>query len=268
MGNRKLRAAMSGLLSLIFLFAALATADAQSALETVKSRGTLIAGVRFDTPPYGTVDAAGKNVGIDIEIAQDMAKRLGVKLELVQVTAQSRIPLLTSGKVDLLLAALTHTREREKVVDFSITYILDGVRIMVKKGSSIRGPDDLSGKSVSTVQGSTNIPILKRVAPNARVIEYQEYPQAFLALKQGLADAFVTDLFILDKFAKSDPSFEVVGPYLAPEPIAIGVRKNDSAWRNALNDLLQDMVLDGTWARIVKAHVNVSIPAPEVWPKG
>src|SRR5947209_3950839 len=124
---------------LVVSLAGLATAPAQSTFDTVKNRGTLIAGVRFDTPPYGTIDAAGK----------------------------------------------------------------------------------LKGNAGSTVQRSANLSSLRRVAPRGRVVEYPEYPQAFLALKQGLADAFVTDLLILDKFLKTDPSFEIVGPYLAPEPIAI-----------------------------------------------
>jgi len=66
--------------------------------------------------------------------AEEIAKRLSVRLELIQVTGQSRIPTLNSGKIDLLLAALTHTRAREKAVDFSITYVQDGLGIMVKKG--------------------------------------------------------------------------------------------------------------------------------------
>ena len=256
-------AAAFGLLALLFCSG---PSQAQSTLQTVKSRGTLIAGVRFDTAPYGFLDASGKNVGIDVEIAEEMARRLGVKLELIQVTGQSRILTLNSGKIDLLLAALTHTRAREKAVDFSITYVQDGLGIMTKKGSAIQKLGDLNGKSVATVQGTTLTAPLKKVAPQARVAEYPEYPQAFLAFQQGLADSFGADLTVLDKFLKSDPNAEILSVALAPEPIAIGMRKNDSEWRNTLNGLLQDMVTDGTWERITKKYVSLSLPAPEVWP--
>lgn len=246
------------------LFAGVESASAQSTLDAVKGRGALIAGVRFDTPPYGSLDASGKSVGIDIDIASEVAKRLGVRLQLLQVTGQTRIPQLNAGKVDLLLAALTRTPEREKAVDYTMIYFMDDIRMLVRKGSNIRVPADLSGKNVTTVQGSTNVPILKREVPDAKVQLFPEYPQAFLALRQGLADAMVTNGVILDQFVKADSNFEVVGSFGAPEYIGIGVRKDDPAWRKALNDILRDMVKDGTWDRIVKSHVSIEVPRPEL----
>jgi len=243
------------------------SARAQSQLETVKARGTLQVGVRFDSPPFGFVDADGKNVGIDVEIAQELAKRLGTKLQLLQVTAQSRIPMLNSGKVDLLLAALTHTREREKAIDFSITYVNDAIKMLVKTDSGIKGPSDMTGKVLSLIQGSTVLPAVKRVMPgNVRIVQYQENPQAYLSLRQGMTDAFLTDVLTLDKLIQSDSAFQIVGPDLSTEPIAIGLRKNDSDWRNAINAMLQDMVTDGTWDRIVKKFVHVPLARPEMWP--
>src|SRR5208282_5770969 len=91
-------------------------AAAASTLDDVKARGKLIAGVRYDTAPYGYLDANGKVVGFDIDLISEVAKRLGVSVEFVQVTAKTRIPMLQSGKVDILAAALTHTREREQAV--------------------------------------------------------------------------------------------------------------------------------------------------------
>jgi len=260
-------ASVAAALSLIAMLVHAAPSHAQSTLQTVKTRGSMIAGVRFDSPPYGSVDANGKNVGIDIDIAGEIAKRLGVKLELVRVTGQSRIPTLNSGKIDLLVADLTHTREREKAIDYSMTYVEDGVAVMVKKGSGIKTPSDLNGKAVSFVQGSTADAALKKVAPQAKITEYQEYPQAFLAFQQGLTDAFISDALILDKFVKTDPEhFEILSGYLVPEPIAIGLRKNDSEWRNTIDGILQDMVVDGTWQRIIKKFVSIPMQTPRVFP--
>src|SRR5262245_16893593 len=99
---------------------------AQSTLETVQKRGTLIAGVRFDMPPYGYIGDNGSNTGMDIVIVETIAKKLGVKLELKQVTAQTRIPMLQNGTVDVLAAGIAHTIEREKVIDFTVTYFESG----------------------------------------------------------------------------------------------------------------------------------------------
>lgn len=258
--------AVAAVLAFLALLGGAQPSEAQSTLQAVKSRGAMIAGVRYDTPPFGYVDASGKNIGIDVEIGEEIARRLGVKLELSQVTGQSRIPTLNSGKIDLLLAALTHTREREKAIDFSITYLHDGLGVLVQKDSGIRELKDLDGKSISTVQGTTITAPLKKVAPQARVVEYPEYPQAFLALRQGLTDAMVADTIVLDKFMQQEASLEILPKYLSPEPIAIGIRKNDSEWRNTLNGLLIDMVNDGTWDRIVKKYVSVTMPTPEIWP--
>lgn len=255
------------IMAVTFAFFPVSNVSAQSQLEAVKSRGEIVAGVRFDSPPFGFVDANGKNVGIDVQIAQDFARRLGLKLQLVQVTAQSRIPMLSSGKVDLLVAALTHTREREKAIDFSITYFHDAIKMLVKKGSGISGPEDLRGKAFSMVQGSTVVAAARKSIPSdVRVLQFQENPQAFLALRQGLAAAFLSDVLTLDQFIKSDPNFEIVGPEMSLEPIAIGMRKNDSEWRNAINGMLQDMVVDGSWERIIKQFVGVSVTKPELWP--
>ena len=242
--------------TLAALFLSLATTGGNafaSTLEEVKSRGTVIAGVRFDSPPYGSVDDAGKNIGFDIDLANEVAARLGVEIEFVQVTGKTRIPMLESGKIDMLIAATTHTRKRDDVVDFTIAYFTDGQKIMVKKDSGIGGVDDIGTKTVATVQGTTVEQRIRELAPDARILVYQEWPQAFLAAKQGLADVVTSSVLILGKFANEDPSFEIVGPFLSVEPIAIGVRENDSDWRDALNAALQDMARDGAYQGIFNA---------------
>ncbi|WP_083745410.1 transporter substrate-binding domain-containing protein [Variovorax sp. KK3] len=241
-----------------------AQAQSTSTLQTVKSRGTLIAGVRFDSPPYGFVDAAGKNIGFDVEFAEDIAKRLGVKLELVRVTGQSRIPTLTAGKVDMLIAAITKTAEREKVIDFTTTYVTDGSAVVVRKGSPIRTPSDLNGRAVSFVQGTTADAGLKEQAPQAVVTKFQEYPAAFLAFQQGVTEAFIGQALGLDQYIKTDPSkYEVLPKLVIVDPIAIGVRKGDDEWRTALDGQLKAMVADGTWDRIIKKYVSTPVEKPK-----
>lgn len=246
----------------------LTAAAAPSTLDTVKARGTLIVGVRYDTAPYGYLDANGKVVGFDIDLIREVAKRLGVSAELVEVTAKTRIPMLQSGKIDILAAALTHTREREKVIDFSTTYVLDGSRLLVKKGSGIKTIQDLDqpGKTIACIQGSIDEVNARRLAPKAKILDFQEYPQAFLAVTQGMADAMTTIVSTLDQFAKKDGSVEVVGGFLNTQPIAFGLRQNDSEWRNAINGALQDIVEDGTYKTIYSKYFLTPYQ-PEVWPR-
>lgn len=223
---------------------------AESTFDSVKKRGTLVAGVKFDAPPFGFVNESGKNVGFDIDIAKHIAEKLGVKLELKQVTSKTRIPMLQDGQIDLAICTMTHQRQRDEVIDFSITYFMDGQKLLVKKGSGIRSVKDLAGKAVATAQGSTSELNIKKAQPKARVLTFQEYPQAFLALQQGKVQAVTTDSTILLGLKAGRPGYEIVGKAFSSEPYAIGVRENDSKWRDSLNFILQEMWRDGTYRKV------------------
>ena len=262
------RRCLTALLALSLIGATIGHAQiarADSTLQTVKDRGTLLAGVRFDTPPYGFVDAAGKNVGVDVEIAAEIARRLGVKLELVRVTGQSRIPTLTSGKVDALIAALTVTPEREKVIDYTMIYVTDGSSVVVKAGSPIKTIADLNDRTVSFVQGTTADEGLRLKAPNAKVLKFQDYPSAFLAFRQGLADAFIGETLGIGQFLNTDPGkYDALPEVLHPDPIGIGLRKDDTEWKAYLNEQLKAIIRDGTWSAIMAKYVGTAVEIPKL----
>jgi polar amino acid transport system substrate-binding protein len=244
-----------------------------SRLDMVKKRGVLVAGVKFDAPPFGFVDRKGRNVGFDNDLARYLADKLGVKLKLVQVTSKTRIPLLINGHVDLLIATMTHKRKRDEAIDFSITYFLDGQKLLVKKGSGIKETADLAGKVVATVQGSTSEKNIAKAQSKARVLTFQEYPQAFLALKQGKADAVTTDSTILLGLKKGDPQYEIVGEFFSSEPYGMGVPENDSQWRDYINFALMDWWNSGQYKKTYakwfgpdsRYHMGLSFNM-EVWP--
>src|SRR5260370_27364132 len=142
-------------LSLAGLFAS--AASAQPTLETVKKRGKLIAGVKTDFPPFGTVDAAGKNVGFDVDVAHRFARALfddEQQVELVAVTSGNRIPFLQTGKIDIIIATVTITAERRQAVDVSEPSFMSGSLRRVPKASSGRSLDDMAGETVAVVQGA------------------------------------------------------------------------------------------------------------------
>jgi polar amino acid transport system substrate-binding protein len=261
-------------LAILACFAVSSATLAQSTLDVVKERGKVVAGVRFDTPPYGYLDEGGNLVGLDIDIANYISKKLGVDVEFVQVTGQTRIPMLESGRVDMLVSALSIFRKRTEVVDFTVPYFYDGGKVMVPKGSKIRSFQDLGNSRVATVQGTPWEELVLKAHPTAKVLSYQEYPQALLAMKQGLADAVVTDSVVLAGLAGGDPEIEIVGDFFTLAPLAIGVRHNDAKWRNALTFLLQDMWTEGRYREVYESHFGPSSKYPlplgfkiETWPE-
>jgi len=214
-------------------------------------------------PGFGIVDEKGATVGFDIDIATELARRLGVKIELVPVTAATRIPLLQQGRIDMIVATLTHYRARDKVIDFTIGYFWTGQKLMVKKGSGIRSAADLAGKHVGTTVGALALKNLLAAQPKAIGQTFEGYPEAFLAMQRGLVDAVVADIIILAGLRANSPSpgdYVIVGDSLGGGDYAIGVRENDSRWRDTLNFDLQDMWKDGTWDRIYAKWIGPGTP--------
>ena len=235
----------------------------ESTLDVVKKRGTLVAGVKADYPPFGYTDKDGQVVGFDIEIVNYMAKKLGVKVDLRPVTSANRIPMLANGTIDMLAASFTITIEREKVVDFSIPYFMSGGSFLVKKGSGIKGYASLAGKTVTFTQGTPWEKKTLQEQPKAKSLVFQDKPQAVLAVKQGKADAYVDDDIPLYLFAKEHPELEVVNGATAKQPMGIAVRENDSKWRDFINFSLIEMWEDGTYKAVHKKLLGVD-PDPDL----
>ena len=227
----------------------------QSALDAVKARGTLIAGVKADYPPFGYTDKDGKLVGFDIDIMAYMAKRLGVKLELRPVTSANRIPMLQNGAVDVIAASLTITRERAEVVDFSVPYVVIGSKFLVKKGSGIKTWHDLAGKTVAYTQGTPWGEKAHAAEPTIKPLVFQDKPQAVLSVLNGKAEAYVDDAAPLVMFAKEHPGELVAaGDPSVPSPMGIAVRPNDSKWRNYVDFTLIAMSQDGAYLALYEKY--------------
>jgi polar amino acid transport system substrate-binding protein len=258
------------ILALTALAATAVTAAAQTpqgTLAKIKERGKLLAGVKLDTPPFGLLDDKNEPAGFDIDLVRRIGARIGVPVELVKVTSATRIPLLVSGNVDLVAASMTHTRERDKAIDFSITYYTGGQSLMVPQASTITGVKDLAGKQVAVQQGTTLEKNLAAAAPAAKIIAFRDYTAAWLALAQGRADAFTGSLNVLQGFLKDNPNFKIVGEMFSVEPFGIGVRQGDSDLRDEINFALQDLWTSGEYATLYRKWFNAEPTMPiEVWP--
>jgi len=256
-GNRArvpvvLRALLAGAVALAVVAG---VAEAQSTLETVKKRGKLIAGVKTDFPPFGYVDASGKNLGFDVDVAHLFAKALfrdDNQVELVAVTSGNRIPFLQSGKIDIIIATVTVTDERKQVVEFSDPYFLSGSLLLVPKASAAKGLDDLAGKTVAVVQGAIQDKDVEQLQPKANRIKFGKVSEAVLAVKGGRADAYAHDDVLVLTRVRENADLKAVGKPFMPRPYGIAVRKGDTDFIKWVNAELAKMKQDGTYDRLWK----------------
>ena len=224
-------------------------------LAKVKAAGTLLAGVRNDFPPIGSIDTSGKPVGFGPDLAEAFAKKLGVKAEFVPTTSRTRIPLLQNGSIDCEFGITTPTVEREKTVDFSIPYVWDAVSIIIKEGASKTVKDYAPPKKVATTQGSYIIELLKDNIANPEIVLFQEYPDAVQALKNGKVDGVGVNRASAVAYVRKGSGLDM-SENMVRDPWGIMVRPNDSNWRNWLNHTLQELWKDGTYKALWERHMG------------
>ena len=237
-------------------------------LADVKKAGVLKAGVKYDFKPFGFVNDKNKVVGFDIDLMKYIAKDLGVKVKFQQVTSKTRIALVASGQIDIAAASMTHKVKRDDTIDFTISYFFDGQSMLVRKGEKTRSAKGFAGKKVGAIQGATSGENFKKASPKAKIVYFQEYPQAVMALRKGKIDAVTTDLVWCSTQAKdSHGKLKVVGGTLSVEPYGMGIAENESNLRDAINFAIQKAVKDGTYTKLYKKWFGENPKVlPEIWP--
>jgi polar amino acid transport system substrate-binding protein len=228
-------------------------ANSQNTLEKVRHRGTLIAGVRYDAPPWGYTDKNGDLAGMGVELAKQFAKDLGVKVKFVQTTAASRIPLITGGHIDAAFGISTPTVERDQVVDFSIPYNWTKAVLLIRKDSDIKSVKDLQpSNTVSATRGSVFIGEFNKLTSNSVPIKkFQEYPEAITALKRHKVDAVLINYGPAKHYVKKVSGI-TIGPTFTRDPWAMMVPENQSDWRDWVNFELQKLWAKGTFQKLYK----------------
>jgi glutamate transport system substrate-binding protein len=224
-----------------------------STMAKLQSAGKVTVGTKFDQPLFGLKNLEGKPEGFDVEIAKIIAGEMGIQADTIQwveTVSANREPFLQQGKVDFVVATYTINDKRKKVIDFAGPYYVAGQDIMVKKGNplGIKGPEDLSGKKVCSVTGSTPAENIRTKYPGAKLTEFDVYSKCAEALKNGQVDAVTTDnVILLGLISKDQEAFELVGKPFTEEPYGIGVKKGDDQFRNFINDVLDKAKSDGRW---------------------
>ncbi len=224
-------------------------------LEDIRARGKLIAGVKTDFPPFGFMEETGTHKGFDIDLTRVLGReQFGNEgaVEFVTVTTEDRISILNSNKVDVLAATVTITDERKKIVDFSIPYFMSGHLVLVPKKSKILRYQDLGGKKVATVLGSTGDAAIGKLVPTAIRVQFEGTAEALQSLKDGRVEAFVQDDVLLIEIEKRNPDLKIADwkPF-EPAPYGLAVRKGDREWLEFINATLSRMKKSGEYKKLL-----------------
>ena len=223
-----------------------AGAAPQSALQTVLQRGTLRVGDCLSFAPFGFYDKDNNPDGYDVDLAKALAKEMGVKLEMVNTTSANRIPNLQTNKVDVVFCNFTRNLDRAKEITFTNPYVVASEAMLVRKNSGIQSAQDMAGKTIATVKGSTNGDEVRNLGIKVNIQEYDSSQAAILAVKQGQADAMIEDNNFLAYQAKLDPTLAVTNEALVPlEYNAFAVKQGDQVWANYLNEFLFEINASG-----------------------
>ncbi len=232
------------------------------ALADIKKAGVLKVAVPQDFPPFGTVGADMKPLGYDIDMAELLAKSMGVKVELVPVTSANRIPYLTTKKVDLVISSLGKNPDREKVIDFSAPYAPFFNGVFGPASEKVAKAEDLAGKTIGVTRGSVeDIELSKVMPPSATVKRYEDNNGTISAFLSGQVELVATGNVVAAAIlAKNPPKRPEVKFLIKDSPCFVGMNKEEPALMAAVNAAIAKAKGDGSLNAISKKWLGADLP--------
>ena len=238
------------------------SSDAQdSTTSTSADGGTLRMGTNATFPPYEFVGDDGNVQGIDADIAAAIADKLGMKLEITDMEFDSLIPALQSDTIDVALAGMTVTPDRQENVDFSDSYAKGVQVIIVKDGSDIASPDDLEGKSIGVQTGTTGDIYCTDDYGQENVKQFNNGPLAVAALVNGQIDCVVIDQEPAKNYVAANSGLKILDTAYADEDYAIAIKKGNTELLDKVNGALKELKDDGTLQSIVDQYISADSAA-------
>ncbi len=231
----------------------------ESSLNEIMKRGQVVIGVKTDAYPFGYLDKNGNYAGYDVELGKLIGRKLfgsGGRVKFVPVTSSNRIMKLYSEDIDMIIATMSITKNRAQILDFSNPYYVAGQSMLVRANSSIESLRDLKGKKAIIVFGSTSEKSLRGAVQNLGIIGYKTYGEAYRALKQGKADAVVSDDTILVGYALKDHSVKLLPKRFSKEPYAVAFRKGPESEGliHAVNVVISEETRNGNLKKALKSY--------------
>ena len=249
------------------------SAQADDTLAKIQSSGKVVMGVRESSAPLSYTLGDGKYTGYHVELCNNILKAIAPKatIEYTPVTSANRIPLVQNGTVDIECGSTTNNTTRQKDVAFALTTYVTEVRTAVKADSKIKSIADLDGKTVATTTGTTSVALLRKNKRGANLkfteVYGKDHADSFLLLESGRADAFVMDDNILAGLiaSSSDPKgYRITGETLNVEPIAIMIRKDDPAFKKAVDGYIRNAIKTGELNKLYDKWFMNPIPPKNV----
>ena len=232
------------------------TTDEAAGEVTTVNAGKLTMSTNAAFPPYEMTTDSGDLEGIDIEVAGAIAEKLGLELQVDDMDFDAALLATQSGKSDMVMAGVTVTDERQKVMDFSDTYAEGIQSIIVPEDSDIASADDLAGKIIGTQRGTTGYIYCTDDFGEDSVVAYDDGLTAVQALNNGQVDAVVIDNAPAKEFVAANPGLKILDTAYAQEDYAIGVAKGNTELLNAINGALEELQADGTLQSIVDKYIK------------
>lgn len=241
------------------VFSGIAKADQ---LAKVTASGDLNCAVMTNLAPFGFLNPKTHELqGYDIDFCNAIAKEMGLKPKLTNVTLDARIPMLTQGRVDVVIAVMGYNKERAKQIDYSYQYFVSNQEIAVLAKAPYHAVKELAGKRISTIKGSSTPLLIKSVLPTADLVSYDNGPAAFLALTQKKVDAIGMSETMISLFkSKLDNPGAVrfVPPPFSKEIWGVGIKKGEAGMQKAVDQALEKMEQSGQAQRIFDKWLGAS----------
>lgn len=261
---------------MIVLMAALPAAPAAQAdtLKKIADSGRITLAYRESSVPFSYLGGPNQPIGFGVDIALQVVEavrqatgRRDLAVRWQAVTSQNRIPLVANGTVDLECGSTSNTASRAKAVGFAINYFYTGPRLLVRRGSPVRGFDDLGGQPVAVTTGTTSFRLLRQLnlerQAGMTLIAGRDHVDSFLLVDAGRAVAFVMDDILLYGQilnAKRPESWQVVGEPLQVEPYACMLRKDDAAFKQVVDGAIAALMASGEFERLYNQWFMSPIP--------
>lgn len=216
-------------------------------LDAILEKGKIVVGCSLNGAPIGFTDDSGKEMGYDVDWANRLGEVLGVDVEIVNVDAETRLPALTSGRVDVLFANVTGNLERAQSVDFSIPYLRAEIKMLTAAGSELHTLEDLNNPdvTVSVNRGSTGEALVTEYAPDANILYVDNFTDSVLQVEQGKADAAFEDNTVVEYAASQNDKLEAQEKMYTSDPICAACRKGDMEFTRYLDMFVSWQISSG-----------------------